>query len=131
MTASLSPDLIVTDLERSVRFYQDGMGFHEEDRAAGPDGPFFAMLGRDGMRIMLETAGSPDPGTQELIRRAGGKPGATVSLYVFVPDLAAEEARLRRAGVSVHGPVTKPYGMREVSFHDPDGYTWTVGQKVG
>jgi catechol 2,3-dioxygenase-like lactoylglutathione lyase family enzyme len=54
MPASLNPDLIVTDLERSVRFYANALGLEEIDRAAGPDGPFFALLERDGFRIMME-----------------------------------------------------------------------------
>lgn len=131
MSASLSPDLIVTDLERAVRFYRDALGLSEVDRVAGPDGPFFAMLQRDEFRVMLETPQSPDPGTQSLLERAGRKPGATVNFYVSVEDVAAEEKRLRGARVAFHGPVTKPYGMKEVSFQDPDGYTWTLGEKVG
>jgi catechol 2,3-dioxygenase-like lactoylglutathione lyase family enzyme len=36
MTSSLSPDLFVTDLERSVTFYRKALGVEEVDRAAGP-----------------------------------------------------------------------------------------------
>jgi catechol 2,3-dioxygenase-like lactoylglutathione lyase family enzyme len=130
MAISLSPDLIVTDLDRSVRFYTRALGLAEEDRATGPEGAFFAMLARDGLRLMLETPKSPDPGTRGLIERHGGRPGATINLYVSVDDLAAEKSRLARADVKFEGPVDKPYGMREVSFTDPDGYCWTLGEKV-
>jgi uncharacterized glyoxalase superfamily protein PhnB len=71
------------------------------------------------------------PGTQELQRRQGTNPRATILLYLSVDDLAAEERRLKAAGVRYEGPVTQPYGMREVSFEDPDGYAWAIGQKVG
>jgi catechol 2,3-dioxygenase-like lactoylglutathione lyase family enzyme len=129
MTANLSPDLFVTDLPRSVAFYKGALGLEELDRVAGPDGPFFSMLGRDGFRIMLESPKSP--GTQELQKRHGATPRATVLLYVSVDDLASEEKRLKAAGIAYHGPVTQPYGMREVSFEDPDGYAWALGEKVG
>ena len=46
------------------------------------------------------------------------------------PSIAAEQARLVKAEVKFEGPVDKPYGMREVSFDDPDGYCWTLGEKV-
>jgi PhnB protein len=128
MTASLSPDLFVSDLERSVAFYKKALGVEEVDRAAGPDGPFFSMMSRDGFRIMVESPKSP--GTQELQRRQGTKPRATILLYLSVDDLAPEESRLKAAGIRYEGPATQPYGMREVSFEDPDGYTWAIGQKV-
>jgi uncharacterized glyoxalase superfamily protein PhnB len=51
-------------------------------------------------------------------------------LYLSVDDVSAEERRLKDAGVSCEGPTTQPYGMKEVSFQDPDGYTWAIGQRV-
>jgi len=43
-------------------------------------------------------------------RRHGSTPRATILLYLSVDDLAAEERRLKAAGVSYHGPVTQPTG---------------------
>lgn len=131
MTASLSPDLLVTDLDRSVRFYTQALGLREIDRVNGPDGPFFAMLERDGFRLMMETAHSPDPTTKGLLDRQGQAPRATVNFWTLVPEVGAEERRLKAAGVAFHGPVEKPYGMKEVSFQDPDGYLWTLAERVG
>jgi catechol 2,3-dioxygenase-like lactoylglutathione lyase family enzyme len=130
MSASLTPDLIVSDLDRAVRFYQDALGLKEIDRAQGPEGAFFAMLERDGFRLMMETTASPDPTTRSLLDRQGTTPRATVNLWTMVPDVAAEARRLDRAKVRYHGPVTKPYGYKEVSFQDPDGYSWTLAEKV-
>jgi len=130
MAASLNPDLIVTDLERSVGFYQKALGLKEIDRAAGPDGPFFALMQRDGFQIMMETSKSPDPTTKGLLERQGSSPRATVNFWTTVEDVAAEEKRLRGAGVAFHGPVVKPYGYKEVSFQDPDGYQWTLAEKL-
>jgi len=130
MNAQLHPDLLVSDLERSVRFYREALGLTEIDRVAGPEGPFFALLERDGLKMMLETEKSPDPTTRGLLERQGSAPRATVNFWTMVPDLAVEEKRLRAAGVPVHGPVVKPYGMKEVSFHDPDGYLWTMAERV-
>jgi catechol 2,3-dioxygenase-like lactoylglutathione lyase family enzyme len=128
MATTLSPDLFVRDLPRSVAFYQKALGLEEVDRAVGPDGPFFSLLERPGLRLMLESPASP--GTQELQKRHGPSPRATVLLYLSVDDLPAEERRLKHAGVAYHGPVTQPYGMTEVSFEDPDGYAWAIGQKL-
>jgi uncharacterized glyoxalase superfamily protein PhnB len=77
---------------------------------------------------MLESPRSP--GTQQMQKRHGNTPRATVLFYLSVDDLAAEEHRLKAAGVPFEGPVTQPYGMKEVSFDDPDGYSWAIGQRV-
>jgi PhnB protein len=129
MTASLSPDLFVSDVERSVAFYKKALGLEELDRAVGPDGPYFSMLGGEGVRLMLESPRSP--GTQTMQKRQGKTPRATVLFYLSVDDVAVAEQRLQAASVRYEGPVTQPYGMKEVSFEDPDGYAWAIGQKVG
>jgi uncharacterized glyoxalase superfamily protein PhnB len=128
MTVSLAPDLFVSDLERSVAFYKKALGLEEIDSVSGPDGRIFSMMAREGFRIMVESPKSP--GTAEMQKRHGSTPRATILLYLSVDDLAPEERRLRGAGVRFEGPVTQPYGMREVSFEDPDGYSWAIGQRV-
>jgi catechol 2,3-dioxygenase-like lactoylglutathione lyase family enzyme len=128
MTASLSPDLVVTDVERSVRFYREALGLSELDRVPGPNGPLWVMLSREGFQIMLESAQNPD--LKDFLAKHGPRPRATITLYVSTPNVASEESRLKKAGVAFDGPVTRPYGMKEVSFEDPDGYCWTIGEKV-
>jgi catechol 2,3-dioxygenase-like lactoylglutathione lyase family enzyme len=130
MPASLNPDLIVSDLDRSVRFYTEALGLKEADRVSGPEGPFFALLERDGLRLMMETPASPDPTTKSLLERQGRTPKATVNFWTIVSNVAAETKRLDTAGIRYHGPVAKPYGYTEVSFQDPDGYTWTLAEPV-
>jgi hypothetical protein len=52
------------------------------------------MMSRDGFRIMVESPKSP--GTQELQRRQGTKPRATILLYLSVDDLRPRSAVSRR-----------------------------------
>jgi catechol 2,3-dioxygenase-like lactoylglutathione lyase family enzyme len=50
---SISPFLIVRDLARAVAFYRDRLGF--DVRFQAPDSaPFFAIIGRDGVQLMLK-----------------------------------------------------------------------------
>ncbi len=130
MNASLSPDIVVADVERSARFFREALGFEEVDRVKGPDGLVFSMLARDGFRIMLEAAATLDAAGRRRFETEKAVPRATITLYMAVPDVAAEQRRLAAAGVAFEGPVTRPYGMKEVSFHDGDGYAWTLGEKV-
>lgn len=48
--------------------------------------------------------------------------GSNICLAFTVEDVDAEYARLTAAGVSViEPPETRPWGMRNMSFADPDG----------
>lgn len=52
----------------------------------------------------------------------GGGPSSPVTLWLQVPDLAAEEARLRAAGVEVvKGCERMPWGLLECWVRDPEG----------
>jgi uncharacterized glyoxalase superfamily protein PhnB len=128
MTGSLSPDLVVSDIAKSASFYKAALDLVEEDRVDTPEGPAFFMLGRDGFRLMLEPIRTQPPEMKALLSEG---PRATLTLYLSIEKLDAEIRRLERAGVSFEGPVTRPYGMKEVSFKDPDGYFWTIGERVG
>ena len=43
-------------------------------------------------------------------------------------DVDAEHERLRRLGVTVSDLEDRPWGERNFSFVDPDGYRWSSGQ---
>ena len=47
---------------------------------------------------------------------------------IKVEDVAVEHARLRGRGVAVSELHDQPWGQRDFSFEDPDGYTWWYGQ---
>lgn len=53
---------------------------------------------------------------------AGGTPSPPVTLWLQVADAAGEEARLRRAGVTVvKEAATMPWGLVECWVTDPEG----------
>jgi catechol 2,3-dioxygenase-like lactoylglutathione lyase family enzyme len=61
-------------------------------------------------------------GFLELVSGAGGPPGGGAALWLQVPDVDAEHARLAAAGVEVlSNPVDEPWGLRECWVADPDG----------
>jgi uncharacterized glyoxalase superfamily protein PhnB len=118
MPTILAPNVLVTDVERSSRFYQ-AMGFAELDRVTTPEGTLaWAMLQREGQRFMIERA------------QPGQRLAATLSFYLSVDDLEAEIRRLAAGRIEHTAPETRPYGMREIAWRDPDGYDWVAGQQV-
>ncbi|NUT38722.1 MAG: VOC family protein, partial [Thermoactinospora sp.] len=98
------------DPERSRRFYADTLGLAVYREFGPPDQPgtvFFLGQG------FLEVSGRSDAVT----------PGAGPSIWLQVRDVRHEEARLRRAGVTVlRGAEQEPWGLVEMWVADPDGH---------
>lgn len=124
------PALTVTDLDRSIRFYDDALGFKLTFSIPGPDGKLvFANVTNGDANLMLGVtpAGQPDPAAQ-------GPLGSGVNLYVSVDnddDIDALFERARSAGARViHEPTDQFWGDRDWTVADPDGYQITVGKQM-
>lgn len=124
------PSLTVTDMKRSVRFYEEALGFRPTFVIPGPDGqPVFTSLSQGDAAVMLAL-----PRTEDPVPIAPGSLGAGVNLYVTVTgddDIDALFERAWNAGAKV---VTEPtdqfWGDRDWTVADPDGYQITVGKQI-
>lgn len=120
---SVTPLLVVSDLQRSIDFYCGKLGFVEPNVWGEP--PCFAMMNRDGFDLMLSLAEDP-----RQVSPHG--PQGTWDFYVSVADVAAEAAALQAAGVPLDkGPTDTPYSMREIECMDPDGHRICLAQDIG
>jgi uncharacterized glyoxalase superfamily protein PhnB len=52
-------------------------------------------------------------------------------IIVWVDDVDAHHAHAVAAGADVEAPVTKPYGVREYTLTDAEGYRWSIMQRLG
>ncbi len=130
--ASLVPELTVSDIETSLRFYR-AAGFSVRfDR----DQPPFAYLDLGSAQLMLEQDHGSAWNTAPLERPFG----RGVNLQIEVPDCAAIEESLRREGYELFRPAQDTWygidraveeGQREVLVHDPDGYLLRFSQPLG
>jgi uncharacterized glyoxalase superfamily protein PhnB len=98
-------------------------------RRAEPAGaPTFASLVRDDSSLML----SPHNETPEewgMVVEAGKRrrAGGPVSFYIEADDLEAEYQKAKDAGaVILDALAAKPWGQREFTLADPDGFWWAV-----
>jgi DNA-binding transcriptional MerR regulator/catechol 2,3-dioxygenase-like lactoylglutathione lyase family enzyme len=110
----LMPRLPVTDIDRSVAYYQEALGFRLAWRTA--DGSQ-AALGSGEIEMLL------------LVPWTGDSPPPAQAAYVYVEDPDALCAEYQQAGADVVDPVaSRPYGMRDFVVRDPDGHRFTLGR---
>ena len=129
MTLQLSglvPLLQVYDMNLSVAFYRDMLGFeihgHSPEIEAA-EGRYFhwAWLRHGEAELMLNTAfdANERPAARDSARE---KAHDDVCLYMGCPDPDAAFAELKARGLALQPPQTAPYGMRQLLLRDPDGY---------
>lgn len=108
---------IVDDMDASIGFYEDQLGFETVMRPA----PTFAMLARDGLRLLLSVPSPQGGGGQTLPGGQRPVPGGWNRFQLQVSDLQGEFERLRSAGVSLRSEIIKGVGGDQVLIEDPSG----------
>ena len=119
----ISPVLLVSNLERSVAYYRDQLGFECEVYGDPPD---FAVAVRDQATILLALCGEPArivPNWQ-IVHNIW-------NAYIRVDDVDSvyEEVQERGAGID-YTIYNAPHGFREFGVQDPDGHDIAFGQPL-
>jgi lactoylglutathione lyase len=123
----LTPNLLVANVERSLAFYLDVLGF-ERGMTVPDASPFvFASVTSGAVEIFLNDAATA---IKEYPAFAGRALGATGTLYIEVNAVDALHDRLKAAVTIVMPLITQFYGVREFAFEDPDGYVITFAERV-
>ena len=117
----LCPLLQVFDMPTSIAFYRDVLGFTVESPVPDNLQCDWVLLDLHGSALMLNTAyeAGERPPSAEPARVDAHR---DVALFFDCPDLDAAHAHLSSRGLGVDPPVVRDYGMRQLSFRDPDGY---------
>jgi glyoxylase I family protein len=115
----------VFDMLESLAFYGAHLGFEVHQQAPFFEKPYphinWVWLKRDNAELMLNTAFEADtrPQARDPAWNAGHR---DITLYFGCPDVDTAYESLRLSGLRVMPPVVTHYGMRQLSFADPDGY---------
>ena len=123
----LTPNLLVSNVERSLAFYVDTLGF-ERGMTVPDASPFvFASVTSGSVEVFFNDAATA---VKEYPGFSGRPIGATGTLFIEVEGVDALHDRLKSAVKIVMPIVTQFYGMREFAFEDPDGYVITLAERV-
>jgi uncharacterized glyoxalase superfamily protein PhnB len=121
----LTPNLVVSSVERSMAFYRDVLGFTVQTTVPDASPYVFAIVQSGGVEIFLN---APDPAFAEYPALKERSLGGTLTLFVQVDDVRGAHEALKDR-VSIVMPLeTKWYGVTEFAFTDPDGYVITFAQ---
>ena len=125
--SKLTPNLIVSNVERSAEFYRDVLGFSVQMTV--PDAPpfAFAIVTTGSVEVFLN---SHESAAAEYPAFAGRPIGGTLTLFFEVVNIAEAYESLKGT-VDVVMPFEKKwYGMTEFAFLDPDGYVITYAERT-
>lgn len=122
----LTPVLMVEEIESSLPFWVDRLGFTKV--AEVPEGGRlgFAMLARGGAELMLQTVASVRKDEPKFVPAALDP---NVGLFLVVDDYAETVRRLDGYPIAMAERVTF-YGMREIGVRAPSGHAVVFAVQV-
>jgi len=126
----LTPNLLVDDVERSLRFYEEVLGFTRGFTV--PDArPFvFGSVVSGPVEIFFNEKSTA---TKEYPAFSGKPIGMTGTMFIELEGQGGIERlydRLKSLAPIVMPLVTQFYGMKEFAAADPDGYLITFAERV-
>jgi uncharacterized glyoxalase superfamily protein PhnB len=118
----LIPLLFVEDMDGSLAFYRDQLGFDVAEKWE-PEGKIaWCRLVRGGATLMLQEACEEDG-------PAAGR-GRGVGFFFHCDDADTVHIELCAKGLLLDPPTTAFYGMKQLFFKDPDGYELCFQSRV-
>ena len=119
----LSPTLAVRDMKETIKFYKNSLGFKMGLAFPDANNPGYAELSKDGMVLMFISAKDCKIGSEE-------KLGVGVNLYMQIDgDIDEYYQELKKRGVKITVDIAdEPYGIRDFTVEDINGYQLTFNQ---
>lgn len=122
----IHPFFIVDDLAASIDFYNQKLGF-ETDLLIPEDDPFFAIVSRDNVRILLKHIAEDIHPVPNHTRHEWARWDA----FILVSDPDALFAEYQSRGLAFHERLADTDdGLRAFELKDHDGYVLCFGKPL-
>ena len=122
----LTPNLVVSNVERSVAFYCDTLGFTLTQKVPDQSPLVFATVQSGDVEIFLN---APEPAIAEYPAFKSRPIGGTLTLFMEVEGIASLHEALAGRVTVVMPLERKWYGVTEFAIVDPDGYVITFAER--
>jgi predicted enzyme related to lactoylglutathione lyase len=119
----ISPVLLVADLERTVEYFRDRLGF---DCEVYGDPPNFASARRDEASLLFALCDEPERivPNWRIVHNMW-------NAYIRVDDVESVYAEVQARGAPIdYSLYDAPHGFREFGVQDPDGHDIAFGQAL-
>ena len=118
--------LVVEEIEKSLAFWVERMGFQKTVEVPEGDRLGFVILARDGAELMMQTIASVRNDEPKFAPDRVQTKGC--GLFIEVSDFADVKRRLEGYPIVMQERVTF-YGMREIGVAEPNGHTIVFAAK--
>ncbi len=125
MLKQLTPNLMTEDVDRTIAFYTDILGFTLKSKYPEEGAAVWAELTRDGVTVMFQSRQSM---AEELPALQDAPIGTSQTFYTAVEGIDALHAALQGKVEMVQEMHTTFYGMKEFSFKDCNGYIFAYAE---
>jgi lactoylglutathione lyase len=124
--SSVTPNLVATNMPRSIAFYRDVLGFELHHSAPDAEPFAFAWMKRGEVSVFLNDLASVRQEYPGLLSRPIG---GTFTVFIVMEGVDALHESVAGKARVVMPLADKTYGMREFAVEDPDGYVITFAER--
>jgi uncharacterized glyoxalase superfamily protein PhnB len=119
----ISPTLAVRDVKQTIQFYRDSLGFKIGMTFPSAENPEYVDLSKDGMVLMFIP-------TENIGIKREEKLGLGVNIYMQIDgDIDKYYNELKDRGAKIVVDIkNEPYGIRDFTIEDIDGYKLTFNK---
>jgi catechol 2,3-dioxygenase-like lactoylglutathione lyase family enzyme len=122
-TTAISPCFIVSDVDQTIAFYGEKLGFETTLREP-KENPFFGILVRDGAQLFVKSDCEVGPLPNSTRHRF-----MRWDAFVYAPDPDALAAEFIEHGAAFSEPLKDTHdGLRGFEVTDPNGYVLFFGR---
>lgn len=119
----ISPFFIVSNVDQTIAFYHDKLGFETRFQEPKCD-PFFAIVGRGGAQLFVKSDRGISP-----LPNSSRHPAMRWDAFVYAPDPDALAVEFAQMGATFSVPLRDTHdGLRGFEITDPDGYVIFCGR---